>query len=105
MAEEYETMAAGPSAAGDAHEELESNKTYAPQMSGDRQSPAGALAEEYRAKAEEVWGAAKDRARTLQEDSKEYVRENPIRAVFATLGIGFVLGWMIFRALSSHDSR
>jgi ElaB/YqjD/DUF883 family membrane-anchored ribosome-binding protein len=43
-----------------------------------------------------VWGDARDRARTLQEDSEQYVRENPTKAVFTALGIGFVLG-LIFR--------
>ena len=39
---------------------------------------------------------ARDRARTLQEDGEQYVRENPTKAVFTALGIGFVLG-LIFR--------
>ena len=96
MTEEYETTAPGPSASGDAHGELESSKTYPRQAGGDRKSAAGALAEEYRGKAEQVWSDAKDRARTFQEDSKEYVRENPTKAVFTALGIGFILG-LIFR--------
>jgi ElaB/YqjD/DUF883 family membrane-anchored ribosome-binding protein len=96
MAEEHETTASGPSAAGDAHGKHESSKTYAHQAGGDRKSAAGALAEEYRGKAEQVWSDAKDRARTFQEDSEEYVRENPTKAVFTALGIGFVLG-LIFR--------
>lgn len=96
MAEEYETMAPGPRAAGDAHGELESSKTYARQAGGDRKSTADALVEEYRGKAEQVWSDAKDRARTFQEDSEEYMRKNPTKAVFTALGIGFVLG-LIFR--------
>jgi ElaB/YqjD/DUF883 family membrane-anchored ribosome-binding protein len=43
-----------------------------------------------------VWGDARQRARTFQEDSEQYVRENPTKAVFTALGIGFVLG-LIFR--------
>ena len=97
MTEEYKTTAAAPSVAGDAHEELESNKTYDRQAGGDWKSAAGVLAEEYRGKAEQVWSDAKDRARTFQEESKEYVRENPIRVIFAVLGIGFVLGLMFRR--------
>jgi ElaB/YqjD/DUF883 family membrane-anchored ribosome-binding protein len=34
--------------------------------------------------------------RSFQEDTEQYVRENPTKAVFTALGIGFVLG-LIFR--------
>ena len=49
-----------------------------------------------RDRAEEAWGEATDRARTFQQDAEQYVRENPTKAVVTALGIGFVLG-MIFR--------
>jgi len=91
----------------DAQRKFESSKTHvrkaaedlksaAGTMAEDLKSAAGAMAEEYRGKAEQVWGDARDRARTLQEDSEQYVRENPTKAVFTALGIGFVLG-LIFR--------
>jgi ElaB/YqjD/DUF883 family membrane-anchored ribosome-binding protein len=54
------------------------------------------ITKEYRGKAEEVWGDAKDRVRTFQQDADQYVRENPTKAVITALGIGFVLG-LIFR--------
>ena len=54
------------------------------------------MAGEYRGKAEQVWGDAQDRVRTFQEDGEAYVRENPTKAVFTALGIGFLLG-IIFR--------
>ncbi len=71
-------------------------KSAASVMAGDLKSAAGSMAEEYRDKAEQVWTDARDRARTLQEDGEQYVRENPTKAVFTALGIGFVLG-LIFR--------
>ncbi len=37
------------------------------------------------------------RARTLGEDAETYVRDNPLRAVGAAVGIGFVLGLMFRR--------
>jgi ElaB/YqjD/DUF883 family membrane-anchored ribosome-binding protein len=91
----------------DAQNKFESSKTHvrkaaedlksaAGVMADDLKSAAGAMAEEYRDKAEQVWGDARDRARTLQEDGEQYVRENPTKAVFTALGIGFVLG-LIFR--------
>ncbi|MEY2557572.1 MAG: hypothetical protein QOE34_997 [Verrucomicrobiota bacterium] len=71
-------------------------KSAAGAMAGDLKSAAGAMAGEYRDKAEQVWDDARERARTLQEDGEQYVRENPTKAVFTALGIGFVLG-LIFR--------
>ena len=46
--------------------------------------------------AEEVWDDALHRVQSFQDDTKEYVRENPTKAVFTALGVGFVLG-LIFR--------
>jgi len=59
-------------------------------------SAADAMAEEYRGRAETVWNDALGRVRDFQDDSEKYVRENPTKAVFTALGVGFVLG-MIFR--------
>jgi ElaB/YqjD/DUF883 family membrane-anchored ribosome-binding protein len=30
--------------------------------------------------------------RTLRQDGEDYVRKNPMKAVFTALGVGFVLG-------------
>jgi ElaB/YqjD/DUF883 family membrane-anchored ribosome-binding protein len=109
MAEENKTTTqsdSGPIPAA-AQNKFESSKTHvrkaaedlksaAGVMAEDLKSAAGAMAGEYRDKAEQVWGEARDRARTLQEDGEQYVRENPTKAVFTALGIGFVLG-LIFR--------
>jgi ElaB/YqjD/DUF883 family membrane-anchored ribosome-binding protein len=107
MAEENKTTQDSGAIPASAQNKFESSKTHARKaaedlksaagvMAEDLKSAAGAMAEEYRGKAEQVWGDARDRARTLQEDSEQYVRENPTKAVFTALGIGFVLG-LIFR--------
>ncbi|HVF72458.1 MAG TPA: hypothetical protein VM940_12700 [Chthoniobacterales bacterium] len=109
MAEENKTTTQGdggtiPAAA---QNKFESSKTHvrkaaedlksaAGVMADDLKSAAGAMADEYRGKAEQVWVDARDRARTFQEDGEQYVRENPTKAVFTALGVGFVLG-LIFR--------
>ena len=80
----------------DAQDKLESSKQHARKAAEDLKSAAGAIAGEYRGKAEQAWGDATARARTFQEDAEQYVRENPTKAVFTALGIGFVLG-LIFR--------
>ena len=79
-----------------AQDEAESGISHARQAADDFKSAAGAVADQYRGRAEEVWNDARGRARTFQEDSEQYVRENPTKAVFSALGIGFVLG-LIFR--------
>ena len=52
---------------------------------------------EYRARGKEVWDDALQRVRSFQDDSKQYVRENPAKAVFTALGVGFVLGLILRR--------
>ena len=97
MAEEDKTTTAQSAASTpDVQEKLESSKTHARKAAEDLRAAAGAVAEEYRGKAEQAWGEARDRARIFHEDSEQYIRENPTKAVFAALGIGVVLG-MIFR--------
>src|SRR6476620_6222526 len=91
----------------DAQDKFESSKTHARKAAEDLRSAAGAIAGEYRGRAEDAWddargraeqawGDARDKVRTFQEDAEDYVRENPTKAVFTALGIGFVLG-LIFR--------
>ena len=106
MAEENKTEQKS-SVPKDTQDKLQSSKEHARRAAEDLKSAAGSLSEEYRGKAEqawdeargkaeEAWGDAKDRARTFQEDAEQYVRENPTKAIFTALGIGFVLG-LIFR--------
>ena len=108
MAEENQTsQGGGDNVSAAAQNKFESSKTHvrkaaddlrsaAGVMAGDLKSAAGAMADEYRGKAEQAWEDARERARTLQDDGEQYVRENPTKAVFTALGVGFVLG-LIFR--------
>ena len=116
MAEENKSQRG--SATGDPENKFESSKMHARKAAEDLRDAAGAVAGEYRGKAEQAWndargkaekawtgarGRAEDvlddartRARTFQEDAEQYVRENPTKAIFTALGVGFVLG-LIFR--------
>ena len=107
MAEENKSGEQATPDPGDAQNKLYSSKEHARKAAEDLKSAAGAFAEEYRGKAEQAWGEARGkaeqawgdattRARTFQEDAEQYVRENPTKAVFTALGIGFVMG-LIFR--------
>jgi len=73
-----------------------SGATHARKATEDLGSAAGAMAEEYRGRAETAWNDALSRVRGFQDDSEKYVRANPTKAVVTALGVGFVLG-MIFR--------
>ncbi|MDQ6655525.1 MAG: hypothetical protein M3Y80_06915 [Verrucomicrobiota bacterium] len=101
MAEENQTNQGGGATGGGtggtaAQSSIDSSKTHARQAAEDLRSAATGIAQEYRGRAEQAWGDATTRARTFQEDGEQYVRENPTKAVFSALGIGFILG-MIFR--------
>ncbi|MGI9172240.1 MAG: DUF883 family protein [Chthoniobacterales bacterium] len=95
MSEENPGNMGGPSTAA-AQSKIESSKGHAKKAADDLRSAATDIAGEYRGKAEQAWGDAQDRVRTMQEDGEQYVRENPMKAVLSALGIGFVLG-MVFR--------
>lgn len=95
MADENQ-MGQDPAVPPQAKEEANRGVTHAGKAAEDLRSAAGAMADEYRARGKEVWDDAVDRVRSFQNDSKQYVRENPTKAVFTALGAGFVLG-LIFR--------
>ena len=94
MTEENKAQQTG-SGMTDTHE-LQSTRTHAQQAAEELKSAAGAIGAEHRGKAEQTWDDARDHVRTFREDADQYVRENPTKAVFTALGIGFVLG-LIFR--------
>jgi ElaB/YqjD/DUF883 family membrane-anchored ribosome-binding protein len=89
-------MNQGPAVPPQAQEDAKRGVTHIHKAAEDLRSTAGAAAEEYRARGKEVWNDALHRVRTFQDDSKQYIRENPTKAVFTALGVGFVLG-LIFR--------
>ena len=94
--DENQTNQGGPGMANTPTGNLEGGKTSVRRVAEDLKSAAGEMAGEYRGKAEQAWGDATDRVRTFQEDGEQYVRDNPTKAVFTALGIGFVLG-IVFR--------
>jgi ElaB/YqjD/DUF883 family membrane-anchored ribosome-binding protein len=89
-------MDQGPAISPQAGQRAERVATHAREATEDLGSAAGAMADEYRERGKEVLDDALHRVRSLQEDSKQYIRENPTKAVFTALGVGLVLGF-IFR--------
>ena len=89
-------MNQGPVVPPEAEEKAQQGVKHARKAAKDLRSSAGAMADEYRGRLEEIRDDALHRVRSFQDDSKQYVRENPTKAVFTALGVGFVLG-LIFR--------
>jgi ElaB/YqjD/DUF883 family membrane-anchored ribosome-binding protein len=79
-----------------AKEEANRGEAHARNATEDLRSAAGAMVDEYRERGKEVLDDALHRVRSFQDDSEQYVRQNPTKAVFAALGVGFMLG-LIFR--------
>ena len=67
-----------------------------PKAQEDFRSAGGGTADENLARGKGVWDEALHHVRTFHDDTEQYVRENPAKAVFTALGVGFVLG-LIFR--------
>ena len=89
-------MNQGPVVPPEAERKAEQGAKHARKAAEDLRSSAGAMANEYRGRLEEIRDDAFDRIRSFQDDGKQYVRENPTKAVFTALAVGFVLG-LIFR--------
>lgn len=92
MADENMNPGVGMAAA---ENKLESDEVRVQRAAEALKSATANVAEDYRDKAEQSWDETKVRVRTWQEEGEEYVRENPMKAVFTALGIGFVLGLII----------
>ena len=89
-------MGQGPAVPPQAKEKAERGATHARNAAENVRSAAGAMVDEYRGRAEGVLDDALHRVRNFQDDSKQYVRDNPTKAVCTALAVGFVLG-LIFR--------
>jgi ElaB/YqjD/DUF883 family membrane-anchored ribosome-binding protein len=87
----------GPSASPQAAEKAERGATHSRQAGEDLRSAVGATTDEYLGRAEGIWNDTRDRVRSFQDDGERYVRENPTKAVFAALGVGFLLGFTFRR--------
>jgi ElaB/YqjD/DUF883 family membrane-anchored ribosome-binding protein len=89
-------MDQGPAVSPQARQKAERGGMHARKAAEDLGSAAGSIADEYRERGKEVLDEAVHRVRSFQDDSKQYIRENPTKAVFTALGVGLVLG-LIFR--------
>jgi ElaB/YqjD/DUF883 family membrane-anchored ribosome-binding protein len=89
-------MGQGPTVPPQAKEKAQRGATHAYKAAENLRSAAGAMVDEYRGRAEGVLDDALHRVRNFQDDSKQYVRDNPTKAVCTALAVGFVLG-LIFR--------
>lgn len=91
-----------------AAEKFKSGRTHAAEAATEFKEAASAKfsdlrdtfnqrAGEYRERANRVWSDTSVRARGLQEDGEDYIRENPLQAVGIALAAGFVIGLVLRR--------
>ena len=73
---------------------FESGETHTGSSTDDVKTAARATAD--RDKAEEALDDTQERVQSFQKEIEQEVRENPTKAIFTVLGIGFLLG-LIFR--------
>jgi len=92
MADENMNPGVGMAAA---ENKVESDEARVQRAAEALESATANVAEDYRDKSEQSWNETKVRVHTWQEEGEEYVRENPMKAVFTALGIGFVLGLIV----------
>ena len=69
---------------------------HSPQRSGAQRTAENSKGSrrKHRGQGEQMWEEARERFRTLKQDTDDYVRNNPAKAVFTALAIGFVLALM-----------
>ena len=86
-------------AAGDLKEavsaKVEDIRQAAAEKTNELREAAKGRAQELRGAAESGWSDARSQAKSWQTESELYVRDNPTKAVFIGLGIGFVLGLLL----------
>ena len=92
MADENMNPGVGMAAA---ENKVESDEARVQRAAEALESATANVAEDYRDKAEQSSNETIVRVHTWQEEGEEYVRENPMKAVFTALGIGFVLGLIV----------
>ena len=65
------------------------------QMAGDFGSSVQTKARAYGSSAAETWSDTKLKTDDVLRSTEEYVRENPLPAIFTALGVGFALGLLV----------
>jgi ElaB/YqjD/DUF883 family membrane-anchored ribosome-binding protein len=63
----------------------------------DLHSATKAKAAQFQNVAEDAWSEAQSRAQTWQTEIGAYIQQNPTKAVFMALGVGFVLSRRLWK--------
>jgi ElaB/YqjD/DUF883 family membrane-anchored ribosome-binding protein len=63
----------------------------------DLHSATKAKAAQFQNVAEDAWSEAQSRAQTWQTEIGAYIQQNPTKAVFLALGVGFVLSRRLWK--------
>ena len=86
-------------AAGDIKEavsaKVEDIRQAAAEKTEELREAAQDKVQELRGAAESTWSEARSQAKTWQVEGETYIRDNPTKAVFIAVGVGFVLGLLL----------
>jgi ElaB/YqjD/DUF883 family membrane-anchored ribosome-binding protein len=63
----------------------------------DIRGQVGSKAQEYKGRAQEAYGTATNKARGVQSDTEQFIRDNPLQAIGIAAAAGFVLGLIMRR--------
>jgi ElaB/YqjD/DUF883 family membrane-anchored ribosome-binding protein len=72
-------------------------KEHLKEAADDLHAATKAKAAEFQNVVEDAWSDAQSRAQTWQTEIGAYVRQNPTKAVFMALGVGFVLSRRLWK--------
>ena len=81
----------------DPESHLEASKAHARAAAAEMRGAATEVAREIKERAVDIAGKWKSKARQVQKEVENYVREHPTRSVLAAVGVGFVLGLVLRR--------
>ncbi len=73
------------------------SETGGSKMHSDFKTAASTTAEQYRGKADQVWEDTQERARVFHREIEQEVRQNPTKAIFSAVGIGFLIALILKR--------
>ena len=76
---------------------VQSAKAHLKEAVDDLHSASKAKAAQFHNVVEDTWSDAQSRAQTWQTEIGAYIQQNPTKAVFMALGVGFVLSRRLWK--------
>jgi ElaB/YqjD/DUF883 family membrane-anchored ribosome-binding protein len=81
----------------DPQDRVQAAKEHLKEAADDLHSATKAKAAQFRNVVEDAWSDAQSRAQTWQTEIGAYIQQNPTKAVFMALGVGFLLSRRLWK--------